>query len=107
VIELVYYRDENGHSPFIEWMSALRDTQAKVRIAARLRQLQAGNFGDAKSVGSGLSELRIDVGQGYRVYCRRHGQHWVILLCGGDKDTQTKDIERARKLWDNWKQRQS
>jgi putative addiction module killer protein len=106
VIELVYYRDENGRSPFIEWITALRDKMAKARIAARLRQIESGNLGDAKPVGEGVTELRIDVGAGYRVYCRRHGQHWVILLCGGDKDSQTKDIARAQALWEDWKRRQ-
>jgi putative addiction module killer protein len=90
VIELVYYREENGRSPFIDWMTALRDKLAKSRIAARMRQLESGNFGDAKPVGEGVTELRIHVGPGYRVYCGRHGQHWVVLLCGGDKDSQPK-----------------
>lgn len=106
MIELVYYLDENGRSPFIEWITALRDKMAKARIAARLRQIESGNLGDAKPVGEGVTELRIDVGAGYRVYCQRHGQHWVILLCGGDKDSQTKDIARAKALWEDWKRRQ-
>jgi putative addiction module killer protein len=106
VIELVYYLDENGRSPFIEWMTALRDKIAKSRIAARLRQIESGNFGDAKPVGEGVTELRIHVGAGYRVYCGRHGQNWVILLCGGDKDSQSKDIARAKTLWAEWKRRQ-
>ena len=106
MIELVYYRDENGHSPFIEWITALRDKMAKARIAARLRQLEAGNFGDAKPVGEGVMELRIHIGAGYRVYCGMRGQDWVILLCGGDKDSQPKDILRAKVLWMEWKRRQ-
>jgi putative addiction module killer protein len=106
VIELDYYRDENGRSPFIEWITELRDKRAKARIATRLRQVESGNLGDAKPVGGGLTELRIDVGAGYRVYCRRHGEFWLILLCGGDKDSQTKDIARAKKLWVDWKRRQ-
>ena len=79
---------------------------AKARIAARLRQLEAGNFGDAKPVGEGVTELRIHVGAGYRVYCGMHGQDWIILLCGGDKDSQPKDILRAKALWMEWKRRQ-
>ncbi len=106
MIELVYYRDENGRSPFIEWITALRDKMAKARIAARLRQLEAGNFGDAKPVGEGVTELRIHIGAGYRVYCGMHGQDWVILLCGGDKDSQARDILRAKALWTEWKRRQ-
>jgi putative addiction module killer protein len=79
---------------------------ARTRIAARLRQVQSGNFGDWKPVGEGVTELRIDVGAGYRVYCGRHGKAWVILLCGGDKDSQTKDIAGAKALWADWKRRQ-
>jgi putative addiction module killer protein len=81
VIELVYYQEENGRYPFIEWMTALRDKGAKARIAARVRQIGSGNFGDLKPVGEGVTELRIDVGAGYRLYCGRHGQDWVVLLC--------------------------
>jgi len=77
---------------------ALRDKIAKSRIAARLRQIESGNFGDAKPVGEGVAELRIHVGAGYRVYCGLHGRHWVVLLCGGDKDSQPKDIARAKTL---------
>jgi len=85
---------------------ALRDKIAKSRIAARLRQIESGNFGDAKPVGEGVAELRIHVGAGYRVYCGLHGRHWVVLLCGGDKDSQPKDIARAKTLWEQWKRRQ-
>ena len=106
VIELVYYKEENGCSPFIDWMTALRDKVAKARIAARLRQVQSGNFGDFKPAGEGVMELRIHVGAGYRVYCGRHGQSWVILLCGGDKSRQSKDIAKAKALWEEWKRRQ-
>jgi putative addiction module killer protein len=106
VIELGYYQEENGRQPFIEWVAALRDKMAKARIASRLRQIESGNFGDSKPVGEGVTELRVNVGAGYRVYCGRHGQHWVILLCGGDKDTQPKDIVRAKSLWAAWKRRQ-
>ena len=106
MIELIYYRDENGRSPFIEWITTLRDKIAKTRIAARLRQIESDNLGDVKPVGEDVMELRIDVGAGYRVYCGRHGQHWVILLCGGDKSSQTKDIARAKAFWNEWKRRQ-
>jgi putative addiction module killer protein len=106
VIELVHYREENRRHPFREWMATLRDALAKARINARLRQIESGNMGDAKPVGEGVTELRIDVGAGYRVYCGRHGQHWVILLCGGDKSSQTKDIARAKAFWADWKRRQ-
>ncbi len=83
---------------FSAWMAGLRDMQAKARIATRIRRLSLGNFGDVKSVGSGVSELRIDHGPGYRVYFTRTGSTLVILLCGGDKRTQDRDILRAREM---------
>jgi putative addiction module killer protein len=107
VLDLLHYQREDGSFPFRTWMEQMRDKLAKARIAMRLRQLEEGNLGDAKSVGEGILELRIHVGAGYRVYCGRHGQRWIILLCGGDKCSQSKDIERARSYWSDWKRRQS
>lgn len=80
---------------FDRWYDGLRDRQGKARIAARLRRVELGNFGDVKPVGSGVSELRIDYGPGYRVYLTQRGLEVVILLAGGDKRTQSKDIEAA------------
>ncbi|MHB1374539.1 MAG: type II toxin-antitoxin system RelE/ParE family toxin [Thauera sp.] len=80
---------------FDRWYDGLRDRQGRVRIAARLRRVELGNFGDVKPVGSGVSELRIDCGPGYRVYLTQRGLEVVILLAGGDKSTQSKDIEAA------------
>ena len=105
MIELIRYQQEDGREPYTEWFRSLRDRLAMARIAARLRQVESENFGDCKPVGEGVTELRIDVGAGYRVYCGRHGRGWVILLCGGDKDSQTKDIARAKALWADWKRR--
>lgn len=79
-------------------MERLRDKLAKSRIVQRLRRVEDGNLGDVKPVGEGILELRIDVGAGYRVYCGRYGETWIILLCGGDKATQQKDIARAKEL---------
>jgi len=106
VIELVHYQDGNGRYPFREWISAIRDEKARARIAFRLLQIEAGNLGDSKPVGEGVMELRIHVGAGYRGYFGRHGRRWVILLCGGDKDSQAKDISRAKEFWADWKRRQ-
>jgi putative addiction module killer protein len=106
VIELIRYQQQDGREPYTEWFRNLRDQMARTRIAARLRQIQSGNFGDCKPVGEGVTELRVDVGAGYRVYCGRHGMDWVILLCGGDKDSQTKDIAKAKILWTEWKRSQ-
>ena len=83
---------------FAAWFAGLRDRQARARITARIRRLLLGNPGDVKPVGSGVSEMRIDYGPGYRVYFIRHGEVVVILLCGGDKRTQDRDIARALAL---------
>lgn len=89
---------------FDRWLRALRDRNAVVRIAARLDRLAAGNPGDVKAIGGGLHELRIDCGPGYRVYFVHRGPVVVILLCGGDKSTQEKDIKKARAIADEWKE---
>lgn len=83
---------------FVDWLSALRDPRAKARIAARLRMAGEGHLGDVKSVGDGVSEMRVDVGPGYRLYYTRRGQELIVLLIGGDKSTQDRDIKRARKM---------
>lgn len=83
---------------FGEWLSALRDSRARARIAERLHRFALGNPGDARSVGAGVMELRIDYGPGYRVYYTRRGNVVVIVLCGGDKGSQKRDIRRAQVL---------
>ena len=82
---------------FTAWLKNLRDRQAKQKIATRIRLIETeGYFGDHKSVGDGLSELRIHAGAGYRVYYTQRGGKLIILLAGGDKDSQTRDITRAK-----------
>jgi len=83
---------------FSDWMANLRDQRARARIAARIDRLAFGNPGDVASVGEGVSELRIHSGPGYRVYFVRRGETLVVLLCGGDKSTQTRDIKIAKRL---------
>ena len=83
---------------FSNWLQALRDSQARARIALRVRRLAFGNPGDVRPVGQGISELRIPYGPGYRVYFVQRGDVFIVLLCGGDKSTQSKDIETAKRL---------
>ena len=83
---------------FAEWLSNLSDSRAVHRIAQRIVRLQAGLFGDVQPVGQGISELRIDYGPGYRIYFVQRGRALIILLCGGDKKTQTRDIKKAKAL---------
>lgn len=81
-----------------KWFESLRDLHAQLRIAARIRRVSLGNLGDVKSVGEGVHELRITYGPGYRVYFVQQGDTVIVLLAGGDKSTQKRDIERAREL---------
>lgn len=83
---------------FSGWLSGLRDRDGRARIARRVERMRRGNFGDHRSVGGGVSELRIDCGPGYRVYYALRGEVCVILLCGGDKSSQGRDIEDAKIL---------
>ena len=106
-MELFRYRREDGVEPFTEWVNALRDKAAQARVRVRLLRLATGSFGDCEPVGEGVSELRIHVGAGYRVYFGRRGESLVILLCGGDKRTQTRDIATAKKYWESYKRRTS
>jgi putative addiction module killer protein len=104
--EIEFYRNQNGRVPFTEWFESIRDSRAQGRIEARLISLEFGNFGDFKSVGSGVFELRIHVGKGYRVYFGEVDNIVVLLLCGGDKSSQQQDIERAKTYWQNYKETQ-
>ena len=83
---------------YANWFAGLRDRAVRVRIDIRIRRLSLGNPGDVKPVGEGVSELRIDVGPGYRVYFVRRGDEYILLLAGGDKASQTRDIRLARQL---------
>ncbi|WP_187431439.1 type II toxin-antitoxin system RelE/ParE family toxin [Roseobacter fucihabitans] len=88
---------------FDKWLQGLRDRTAMARILVRLNRLAEGNAGDVKPVGGGISELRVNYGPGYRIYYLQRGSLVVVLLCGGDKGTQTKDIKTAKELAQKWK----
>ena len=94
---------QNGLVPFDEWFDALRDMRMQAAVDARLARVRAGNFGDCKSVGGGVFELRISFGPGLRVYYGLHGQKIVVLLGGGDKSSQSRDILRAQELWQQFR----
>jgi len=83
---------------YARWFAGLKDTRARARIDIRIRRLSLGNPGDVKPVGKGVSELRVDVGKGYRIYFVRRGEQFIMLLVGGDKSTQQHDIETAIKM---------
>jgi putative addiction module killer protein len=87
---------------FRKWRAKLRDERARALIASRLDRLAFGNAGDVRPIGQGISELRIDYGPGYRVYFRQRGTTIIILLCGGDKRTQDRDIKLAKRLAAEW-----
>lgn len=83
---------------FSQWLLKLKNLKGRIAVARRIERMKHGNFGDVKSVGSSISELRIQTGPGYRVYFTKKEEQVIILLVGGDKSTQTKDIEKAKKL---------
>ena len=101
--EVESYVCPDGSCPFNEWLASLRDQQARARIRARINRVRLGNLGDCKSVGGGVWELRVDYGPGYRVYFGMVGSKLVILLCGGDKRSQSNDIKNAIEYWEDYK----
>lgn len=103
--ELRVYSTVEGRVPFQEWLDSIKDEQTEARIEARLNRVRLGNLGDHHSVGQGVSELRMSFGSGYRVYFGQHGSDIVILLCGGDKSSQARDIRDAQTYWKDYKRR--
>ena len=91
-------------SDFDKWLNELTDLAARIRIVARLDSARFGNFGDCSPVGEGISEMRIHTGPGYRVYFMQQGSQLVILLCGGDKSSQARDIKQARLIAKTWQE---
>jgi len=103
--EIQRYLAPNGKSPFAEWFESLRDIKAQARIIARLNRVAAGNLGDYRSLGDSVFELKIDYGPGYRVYFGQIGKTIILLLCGGDKSTQNRDIRQAKLYWQDYENR--
>ena len=104
-IEILEYLTEHGRNPFRKWLEKLRDRQARAKIRVRLNRIRLGNFGDCKHVGNGVNELRVPHGPSYRVYFGRKGNTLVVLLCGGDKKTQSSDIALAQAYWSDYLRR--
>lgn len=103
-IILIYVR-EDGKSPFSDWLESLRDRKSRAIIRTRINRIRLGNLGDCKTVGAGVSELRINYAAGYRVYFAQQGNTVIILLHGGDKGSQQKDIKQAKLYWQDYKER--
>ncbi|MCY4364010.1 MAG: type II toxin-antitoxin system RelE/ParE family toxin [Gammaproteobacteria bacterium] len=99
------YTDEQDKSPYAEWLASLRDARARARVIMHVDRMELGLFGDSEPVGDGLSEVKIHYGPGYRVYYGKEGPDAYLLLCGGDKSTQSKDIKRAKTYWQEHKRR--
>ena len=104
--EIRHYQTKGGKDLFIDWRRQMRDTTAKIAVDRRINRMELGNFGNHKFCRDGVWELRIDVGQGYRVYYALAGNQLILLLCGGNKRTQSADIDRACEYWQDWQERQ-
>ena len=104
-IELLEYLTEDGDNPFRKWLISLKDRSARARIRVRLNRVRLGNFGDCKPIGKGVSELRVGYGPGYRIYYGKSENTIVILLCGGSKKSQPKNILLAQAYWADFQRR--
>ena len=105
-MEVFEYQTSSGRRPYLEWIRQLKDRQGVFVIRNRIKRLRLGQFGDHRSVGNGVSELRIFFGPGYRVYYLMDGERLIILLSGGDKESQSRDIEKAKEFaMDYWRRK--
>lgn len=101
---VVIYAEKNGREPFLEWLTSLKDRTFRARIRNRISRLELGHFGDCEPVGEGIFELRFFFGPGFRVYFAKHEDTTILLLGGGDKKTQAKDILKAKSCWKKFKE---
>jgi putative addiction module killer protein len=104
--EFEIYQTASGESPFQEWIDRLKDKDGHRKIISRLDRLLEGNFGDCKFLEKGISELQVNSGPDYRIYFARSGNRVVLLLCGGDKRSQTQDISSAIAYWQDYQRQQ-
>ena len=100
---VILYRDSTGREPLADWLNRLRDARTRRRILQRLARLQSGHYGDYRLLRKGVYELRLDFGPGFRVYFGEDRNTIVVLLCGGDKSSQRRDIERAENYWTEYR----
>jgi len=107
IMEIRHYLTASGVDVFQSWLDGLKDAKARIAILRRIDRLAEGNFGDHKFLRDGVSEVRVDLGAGYRVYYGKHGKALVLLLCGGSKRTQAADIARAVEFWVDYRRRQT
>ena len=101
---VITYRDERGVKLFDEWLASLRDKRAQAKLEKRVLLMTKGDFGKTRPVGEGVIESKIDEGPGYRLYYAHYGMIVVLLICGGDKRTQDRDIKLAQDCWAQWKE---
>ena len=99
---VILFEDQDGNEPFTDWLYGLKDSRGRQRILIRIKRLGEGNYGDCEPVGEGISELRMFFGSGYRVYFGEDANNIVVLLCGGDKRSQKKDIKQAKAYWQEY-----
>ncbi|WP_035384767.1 type II toxin-antitoxin system RelE/ParE family toxin [Ferriphaselus sp. R-1] len=103
--QIIHYLDEGQNDIYQSWLDSLRDRTAKIAIIRRVARIELGLFGDCKPLRDGISELRVDVGAGYRIYYAQVGNMVILLTSGGDKRSQSRDIERAIRLLHDWEKR--
>ena len=104
--KLKIYQTSDGKVPFVKWFNSIKDQKTRAKIKTRLDRAEEGNLGEYRSVGQGVFELKINFGPGYRIYYGLEGDEIIIILCGGDKSTQQKDVLKAQQYWADYKGRQ-
>lgn len=98
------YQDKKGNEPFHDWLDSIKDKRTRARIDNRIKRVRLGNLGDRQSLGGSLYELRLHFGAGYRIYYGRVSDNHIILLLGGDKNSQAQDLEKVKHYWEDYKE---